>query len=107
MLQFPLKAVILLTCLIFWANALQNIEDVLLGEKFVIPPLGDENEEDNMVEDYPDDYLNGTNSLLLDNGKKANTIRETWVRVAVVEDAKKFSLWAWRNFLYLLFYWTK
>ena len=77
MLQFPLKAVILLTCLIFWANALQNIEDVLLGEKFVIPPLGDENEEDNLVEDYPDDYLNGTNSLLLDNGKKANTIRET------------------------------
>lgn len=77
MLQFPLKAVILLTCLIFWANALQNIEDVLLGEKFVIPPLGDENEEDNLVEDYPDDYLNGTNSLLLDTGKKANTIRET------------------------------
>ena len=77
MLQFPLKAVILLTCLIFWANALQNIEDVLLGEKFVIPPLGDENEEDNLVEDYPDDYLNGTNSLPLDNGKKANTIRQT------------------------------
>ena len=77
MLQFPLKAVILLTCLIFWANALQNIEDVLLGEKFVIPPLGDENEGDNLVEDYQDDYLNGTNSLLLDNGKKANTIRET------------------------------
>ena len=74
MLQFPLKAVILLSCLLFWANALQNIEDVLLGEKFVIPALGDENEEDNLIEDYPDDYLNGTSTLLLDNGKKAKIL---------------------------------
>ena len=74
MLQFSLKAVILLSCLLFWANALQNIEDVLLEEKFVIPALGDENEEDNLIEDYPDDYLNGTSTLLLDNGKKANRL---------------------------------
>ena len=75
MLQFPLKAVIFLSCLLIGANTLQNIEDVLLGEKFVIPALGpDETEEDNWIEDSDEDYLNGTSTLLLDQGKKAKNI---------------------------------
>ena len=70
MLQFSLKAVISFSCLLFWANALQNIEDVLLGEKFVIPALGPDENED-WIEDSDEDYLNGTSTLLLDHGKKA------------------------------------
>ena len=83
MLHISLKAVILLYVgLIFChqsTSALQNVEDILLGEKFVLPlsddiNTGNDEENDNLINISEEDLgLNETSSLSFDNseGKKA------------------------------------